>query len=239
MRKRKIRDSAPSCPKCKSSKWNVPAKIVNRGHEGLAVYEYKKTNPSKNQLFICSGCDNRWYAPGDECTLCGNCGKAVTFHDKTTSTSMVLWSEAELELRYVTENHYGCVYLLENKVPVSVKYIFEVLRRLNMDIEEVVDTVNRGEREHLWRELASEMHGSRNDHLEHTNYLMKRLSLNENDATILALHYKGMSPEAISLKMSQPVEEILKSFKNIMSAFEDSGIVVDDTVYTQDPFRYY
>ena len=104
---------------------------------------------------------------------------------------------------------------------------------------DLVDAVNNGEREHLWQTLASEMYDSKNDYIEHMNYLMKRLSINENDAMILALHYKGMSPEAISQKMSQPIEEILEVFEKIMSAFEDSGIVVDDTVYTPDPFRYY
>lgn len=239
MRKRKIHDSELSCPRCKSVKWDVPAKIVNRGDEGSMVYEFANTQFSKKQLFICSDCDNRWYASDEESVVCDNCGKPVTFHDKTTSTSMVLWSNQRFELRYVTENHCGCVYLLENGIPVSVNYIFEVLRRLDMDIVEVVDTVNKGERESLWKELATEMYGLKDDYLEHTNYLMKRLSLDENDATILALHYKGMSPEAIALKIMQPAEKVMKSFEKIMSAFEDSGIVVDDTVYTSDPFRYY
>ncbi len=239
MRKRKIQDSELCCPRCKSVKWDVPVKIVNRGDERLVVYECVKAHLSKKQLIICSDCDNRWYVSDDECTICDSCGKAVTFHDKTISTSMALWSDSRFELKYVTENHYGCVYLLDNGIPVSVKYIFEVLRHLEMDIEEVVDIVNRGERKHLWQELASEMYDSKDDYLEHTNYLMKRLSLDEDDAMILALHYKGMSPEAISLNTSQSVEKVLESFEKIMSAFENSGIVVDDTVYTSDPFRYY
>ncbi len=239
MRKRKILDSKILCPRCKSAKWNIPANIINRSDGKTTVYECVENYFSKKQLFICSDCNNRWYMTDDESAICKNCGKIVTSCDKTASTSMVLWSNLEFELRYVTENHYGCVYLLENGIPVSVKYIFEVLRRLDMDIEDVVDAVNNGEREHLWQTLASEMYDSKNDYIEHMNYLMKRLSINENDAMILALHYKGMSPEAISQKMSQPIEEILEVFEKIMSAFEDSGIVVDDTVYTPDPFRYY
>jgi len=68
---------------------------------------------------------------------------------------------------------------------------------------------------------------------------MKRLGLDDDDAIILSLHFTGMGLEAISLHLKRPLKDIRIAFDRIMKAYEDSGIVVDDSVFTDDPFQYY
>lgn len=70
-------------------------------------------------------------------------------------------------------------------------------------------------------------------------YFRSRLGLSELDATVLAIHFTGMSPEAIALKMILDSEIIRVSFDRIMDAYSHAGIVVDDTAYTKDPKKYY
>ena len=70
-------------------------------------------------------------------------------------------------------------------------------------------------------------------------YFQTKLGLSEFDATVLAIHFTGMSPEAIALKMDLDYEIIRVSFDRIMDAYSHVGVVVDDTVYTEDPKKYY
>jgi len=66
-----------------------------------------------------------------------------------------------------------------------------------------------------------------------------RLSLSYEDARILAIHFTGMGPEAIAIKFGMDIESVKAAFDRIMSAYTDNGIVVDDTIFTENPFIYY
>ena len=48
-----------------------------------------------------------------------------------------------------------------------------------------------------------------------------------------------MGPEAIARKLSLDESMVSEAFDRIMDAYRDSGIIVDDTIYTNDPFSYY
>jgi len=56
---------------------------------------------------------------------------------------------------------------------------------------------------------------------------------------ILALHFVGMSPEVIALRLGSSNRDIRAAFTRIQNAYRDSDIVVNDSVYTEDPISYY
>ena len=68
---------------------------------------------------------------------------------------------------------------------------------------------------------------------------MKRLESNPFDAEILTLHFIGMCQEGISLKKGLPLKAVRSSFDAIQAAYEDSGIVVNDSIFTEDPIALY
>lgn len=88
-------------------------------------------------------------------------------------------------------------------------------------------------------ELVDYMYEHRDDYKQYIPYFKKRLNLSDTDSKILSIHFIGMGPEAIAVKFSIPYEKVKESFDRIMNAFADSGIAVDDTVFTENPFDYY
>ena len=48
-----------------------------------------------------------------------------------------------------------------------------------------------------------------------------------------------MGPEAISRKLGLEEDEVSRAFDRIMKAYSDSDILVDDTVFTIDPMKFY
>lgn len=230
--------ASPVCPKCKTKKWNEPMLVSRDSRKGTVKYTCVNTRPSK-ELMICRGCGHRWYMRGDSTPYCPRCGMTAGFRDRIAPTSMLLWSEGRRELTYVAENGYGCVYLWMDDVPIACRYIHEVLGDLAMTIGDVVRHVNNGDLVQRFSDLASEMESSRYDYEQYIEYFMKRLSLSRQDARVLAIHFTGMSPGAIALCLSCSEEEIDAAFDRIMAAYTDSGIIVDDTIFTEDPFRYY
>ena len=91
----------------------------------------------------------------------------------------------------------------------------------------------------LWRSVADDMMFHRDDYLDDVPYLSKRLNIIESDAIILAIHFTGMGPEAISVRFGLSLEDVSLSFDRIMAAFVDNGIVVDDSVFTDDAMSKY
>ena len=79
----------------------------------------------------------------------------------------------------------------------------------------------------------------KNAYRENIQYFMERLGLDGRAAEILALHFIGMSPEAISLRFGTSLKDIRAEFTKIQDAFSTSGIVVNDSVYTKDPISCY
>lgn len=238
MRAPRNEGAASVCPKCKSGKWNEPLLVSRRLNEGSFRYS-SIVVPPETELVVCTGCGCRWYVQRGIDAFCPDCGAKVGFRDRVASTSMTLWTEHGMELTYVVENGYGCVYLLDGDTPVACMYMHDVLQMLGMTIGAVVRCVNNGELTDEFKALSDRMLKAKDDHLQNVVYFMKRLSLSRRDAEILALHFTGMSPRAIARDLSCPDEEIDRAFERIMAAYQDSGIVVDDTIFTEDPFRYY
>lgn len=152
---------------------------------------------------------------------------------------MSLWKRDRFELTYVSENGYGCVYLWDDDIPIVCRYMNEVFTRFSMNIGQIIEAVNNKSMDNEWKELSEEMYADREGYTKYIDYFMKRLSLEKHDARILAMHFTGMAPEAIAKKFHYDEVDVFFAFERIMKAYSDSGIVVDDTIFTEDPFKYY
>lgn len=238
MRARRAEGAEAVCPGCHSTRWDEPM-LVTRTGEGGAVRYSRSNSRSETEMVECRYCGRRWYLAAGNDAVCPGCGTEASYRDRISSTSMTLWSSGSMELTYVTENGYGCVYLWNDDLPLACRYIHEVLGRLGMTMGEVVDRVNRGDLRKEFGELAEDMARTMNDYEIYIDYFMKRLMLRRSDARILAIHFTGMSPEAIARRFSYSEGFVREAFDRIMAAYADSGIVVDDTIYTDDPFRFY
>lgn len=237
MRDVRSSETAILCPSCKSIRWNEAPRIT-RSAPGSG--KYSKTNSKDElELMVCRACSNKWYGRRGDPPICPRCGEEISIHDRMASTSMRIWTDGRMELTYVSENGFGYIYLWDDDVPVATCYAYEVLSRFDMTIGDVVRCVNEGSMRNEWRDLAEEMLRSQDDYERYIDYFMKRLSLDKKDARILAIHFTGMGPEAIAKKFSYSSEEVRESFDRIMAAYSDSGIIVDDTIFTDDPFRFY
>lgn len=236
MRAQRSEGVAIACPRCRSRSWNVPVSVTAGAAGGYILGTPSGENTT---LIICSTCGSRWYSSPDDRTPCPSCGSPIGPREIINSSSMPLWSEGDLELCYVSSNGCGCVYLWERGVPVACMYIHEVLKEYGVKMTEVVESVNSDDGRFDWRPLAERMSESRDDYRKYIGYFKKRFSLSELDARILAIHFTGMSPKAIALMLSMDEAEISGSFERIMAAYSDSGIIVDDTIFMENPFSYY
>lgn len=238
MRSPRSDGTAATCPKCKSRRWNEPMVVVTSPRKGEAHYMGVRERPD-TALVVCRGCGRRWYMRDGGNASCPECGLMASYRDRIETTSLPLWSSGTLELTYVVENGYGCVYLWDGDYPVACRYVHEVLRSLDTTIGDLVQDVNGGRMGDGFAALADDMNIHRDDHLQMVGYFRKRLSLEVEDATILALHFTGMGPEAIARRLSLDEGEVRRAFDRIMDAYTNSGIIVDDTIFTEDPFSHY
>ena len=238
MRPPRSDDAVSICPKCKSQKWNEPMAVVTNPGDGVPHYSGVRARP-ETMLVVCKGCGSRWYMRDGGTTSCPGCGLMVSYHDRIETTSMRLWSSGSMSLTYVVENGYGCVYLWDDDIPVSCMYIHEVLRLLDLTIGNLIRCVNNGELKDEFSSLADDMVRHKDDHLQTIDYFRKRLSLTFDDAEILALHFPGMGTEAIARHLSKDEGDVRQAFDRIMDAYSNSGIIVDDTIFTEDPFSHY
>lgn len=183
----------------------------------------------------CPFCDTVWNS-SDSHRICPNCGIDIVKGSKDT---IPIWSDGTRKLVYSKKDGSDTVYLFMEGKPVASKYLSDVLDILGLTLNGFLSSVNR----HLIDErldrfaLIMEMH--RDDYLKDIPYFMDKLKLDEMDAKILALHFTSMGPEAISLYLGISSRQVRKSFDRIMEAYAERGIVVDDSVYTKDPFEEY
>ena len=49
----------------------------------------------------------------------------------------------------------------------------------------------------------------------------------------------GFCPEAIAIRLQKPLKEIRVVFDHIMKAYSDNKIVVNDSIFTEDPIALY
>lgn len=246
MRAPRKEGNASVCPACKSPRWNESPVLCVCDKCSKAFFvksDRTKRCPAchgsmDRHLSVCAACGRRWYRTGNGPSECPGCG-AVPPAERENTTSVVLWAENGSELVYVSENGYGCIYLWRDGIPVCARYIYEVLKDMGVTIGRMADSVNDGSMDAEWREYARGMNEARDGYAKYVDYFRKRLMLSEIDAKVLAIHFTGMSPSAIAVRLGLPDAEVGRIFDRIMAAYSESGIVVDDTVFTDDPFRYY
>lgn len=171
--------------------------------------------------------------------ICPKCGSKAELKNNLNISSMTIWTDGKRALKYIVEKGFGYVYLMHDHKPVATVYFHRMCSNMGINADQFINAVNDGSMEQTWKELADLMFLNRNEYKKRIRYFMKRLSLNETDAEYLAIHFTGMGPTSIAIKFGVPYGEVIASFDRIMAAFADSGIVVDDTVYTEDPFFYY
>ena len=235
------------CPSCKTKKWNESPKVFVCTKCGKMHLLRKNSRNNK-----CAACDPYRKIEHVQCHLCGEmwessskkgkkacpkCGAGIAANADVSS--MDIWSDGHFTLRYVSEEDFGFVYLIESHVPAATMYFHQLCRIYNISAEQFVTAVNNRTMDKEWEALSEKMHNERNNYLKNVSYFRKRLGLEAWDAEILALHFTGMGPDAIAVKYGVSYDEIRTAFDRIMNAYTDSGIVIDDTVFTENPFDFY
>lgn len=172
----------------------------------------------------------------DDSGACPRCGR---MKDSADDRFIDLWTDGILRLQYAFMDGFGFIYLWEHDRPVAASYFHSVLESLGTTKQSFIDGMNDGSLKPMLRAMSRTMLEHRFDYLDRVGYFVKRLGLSDDDAMVLAMHFTGMGLEAISLNLRRSIRDVRISFDRIMRAYEDSGIIVDDTVFTEDPFRFY
>ena len=232
------------CPSCKSIRWK----------ESPKAYECPKCGrmtimKSGDSAGHCSYCD-RLGKRTLKCQICGNiwtdsadvsrCPRCYNILSQDgVTTSVTVWTDSRYRLEYVSRDGFGFLYLWDGTVPVATHYMHDVCKRFGRTIDQIIHSSAKGEMEDEWKELKDEMAAKENSYAVYINYFKMRLNLSYEDARILAIHFTGMGPEAIAIKFGLDTDSVKRSFDRIMTAYADNGIVVDDTIFTDNPFIYY
>ena len=239
-------EEAVMCPSCKSRKWNEAPNLTIC--KSCGTYYIKKSDSvgsrcpsctSKKRLFeaTCRFCMANWSSATDEWTICPRCGKPRP--DEEDRKTIELWSDGRFSLKYCYADGFSYIYLWERSQPAATMYLHDLLCKMNITADQFAEHLSSSVGTDRWRELSEDMYEHKNDYLENVPYFMKRLNLCEFDATVLSIHFTGMGPEAIAVKFGISMREVRKSFDRIMEAYIDSGIVVNDSIFTHDPTSYY
>lgn len=232
------------CPSCKSDKWNEPPSIQTCASCGRFFISRKESGTprcpsckSKNvqEDRCCGFCGFEW-STFEKRDVCPRCGKDAS---DASTTSIDIWTDGRFLLKYVFTDGMAFIYLWRDGIPVITIYLHDLLRRLDVTVNHVMSMFANPDYDDTWRMLAEDMYGHRDDYLGDVAFLSKRLNIGIQDARILAIHFKGMGPEAIAMRFKVPLDTVRAAFDRIMAAFVDNGIVVDDTVFTDDAMSYY
>lgn len=229
------------CPACKSRKWDEVADIricefcgsvfVSRNRESKMCAVCAKTEVGS--VLSCSFCGMVWVSADEEWDVCPRCG---TSRDVSVTT---LWSSGGTFLRYVEDSGCSVVYLWENGLPVSAEYLQDMLDNQGISMAAFAACLRGSVSAPRWESEARHLSLCREDYAERIPYFMSRLNLDRFDATILAIHFTGMSPEAIGLRLGVDYRKVRDSFDKIMVAFSENGICVNDAIFTSNPERCY
>lgn len=231
------------CPSCKSKKWNeTPEMRLCPQCGGLFISSGNGARcPACSRKrafeFTCGFCGVSWSSTSEEMTACPRCGKPNPKRDGDRTID--IWSDGSWTLKYVSSEGFGIVYLWEDGVPTASMYFHDLLRRVRMTAQSFVASMSEHSLDEDMADVAREMHEHMDDYLTNVSYFMKRLGLCEFDATVLAIHFTGMAPEAISVRFGIPIDEVRQSFDRIMDAYSDNEIVVNDYIFTDDPISLY
>ena len=231
------------CPSCKSKKWNeTPEMRLCPQCGGLFISSGNGDRcPACSRKrafeFTCGFCGASWSSTSEEMTACPRCGKPNPKRDGDRTID--LWSHGSWTLKYVSSEGFGIIYLWEDGVPTASMYFHDLLRRMRLTAPSFAASLSEHALDGDLGDVAEEMHEHMDDYCANVPYFMKRLGLCEFDATVLAIHFTGMAPEAISVRFGISLEEVRQSFDRIMGAYSDSDIVVNDSIFTDDPISLY
>ncbi|MGN0138376.1 MAG: hypothetical protein ACI381_07210, partial [Candidatus Methanomethylophilaceae archaeon] len=192
------------CPSCKSRKWNEVPEIrvcnrcgrsfIPRSHASDPKCPHCSSTRTTNDN-RCPFCGMEWSSVGDW-SACPRCGKERQGSDR----SMEIWSDGMMSLRYVFTDGMAFVYLWNGNIPEATIYFRDLLRRTSLTASQAMLRFSDPVYDSLWRSVAEDMMHHRDDYLDDVPYLSKRLNIVESDAIILAIHFTGMGPEAISVR---------------------------------------
>ena len=238
-------DLVKTCPSCRSRKWNeLPFAIVCRKCGKLSVLGRSGSlcpacrGAGDFEEIVCGFCGTSWIAADPSKKICPVCGIVASSGDGSEKLT-ALWEKGNLRLNYIFKDGIGCVYLWDGSRPVSCRYLNEVLDDCGIKFETLIKRAGSRLHDRFWESLADDMRSRQDAYRENIPYFMGRIGIGQEQAEILALHFTGMSPEAISLRSKRSLKEIRTEFTRIQEAFSQSGIVVNDSVYTEDPISCY
>ncbi len=243
-------DNVRMCPSCKSKKWNEPPKMIACSKCGSVFIPQttgkvcpkcsRKSGKGETKDHECGFCGTVWVTTGQGPYVCPRCGLIPSSETGDgNEIQIVLWHDDTMKLTYLFKDNMGCVYLWNNSIPETAMYIETFLRRTELTLKSLVSRAGDEEYDGFWKDIAERMHSQKDEYQSNIPYFMKRLGLDQEHAEILALHFIGMGPEAIALRFDRPIDEIRKAFDVIMASYTDNGIVVNDSIFTDDPIALY
>ena len=236
-------DTVRTCPSCRSKKWNElpPVRTCSMCHGRFVSRAPGKVCPAcagkAAHRMECGFCGTSWTAER-EARVCPVCGLVLSGEDGSEKNT-TLWDDGESKLDYLFKDGIGCVYLWKRGYPDSCEYLDSLLERKNLRYNTLVGRAMDDRYGDFWRGLAEDLHARRDMYAENIPYLAGRLGLDPGDAEILALHFVGMSPEVITLRLDMNIRDVRAAFTRIQDAYRRSDIVVNDSVYTDDPISCY
>ncbi|WII07992.1 hypothetical protein PED39_02010 [Methanomassiliicoccales archaeon LGM-RCC1] len=236
-------NAVKTCPSCRSMKWDELPPKSECFRCGRMFIQFKRNSlcpickGEDHSEFRCGFCGAEWVASADAKKICPACG--LVFSDDESEKLIVLWEKDGLRLVYLFKDGIGCVYLWEGSYPISCRYMDELLDEKGLEFATIVRHAGNERYGRFWDSLTEDMMSRRDSYRENIPYFMDRLGLNEGQAEILALHFTGMSPETIALRLGRSLRDIRSEFTRIQNAFSRGGIVVNDSVYTEDPISCY
>ena len=239
-------DSVRTCPSCRSRKWNELPRVAKCFKCGSLFIQQKREgtcprcsdSPGYAEC-TCGFCNTAWITNGDGKGICPRCGLIVSEEDDASEKLIRLYEKDKYRLNYLFKDGIGCVYLWEGSFPVACEYMDRLLRDLRLRFETFIDRVGSPRRKMFWDSVVEKLLEGKDAYRQNIPYFMERLGLDGRSAEILALHFIGMSPEVISLRFETTLKDIRTEFTGIQEAFSKSGIVVNDSVYTEDPISCY
>ncbi len=232
-----------TCPSCRSMKWDELPPKADCFRCGRTFIRFNRGSlcpvckGEDHDEFKCGFCGEEWVASADSNKICPACGMVLS--DDKSERLIGFWERDGRRLVYLFKDGIGCVYLWEGSYPVSCRYLDEVLDERGLEFATIVRHAGNEKYGRFWDSLMEDMISRRDSYRENIPYLKGRLGLNDGQAEILALHFTGMSPETIALRLGRSLRDIRSEFTRIQSAYSQEGIVVNDSVYTEDPISCY
>lgn len=234
------------CPQCKSRKWNrVPSVVRCIICKGYFVNENVGNiakcpacaSVGEGIVLKCPFCNSRWISKKESWDACPFCGSS--YANVCGDLVIDMWSDGSTFLKYHANEGTGVVYLWVGGKPICSKYLTELLQRSQKNVEQLMYAIGKPGFDEMWRGIVEWMFSERDNYRDNIEYLQDLLGMDDTDTLILALHFTGMGPEAIGVRLDLPYEEVKESFSRIMDAYISNDIFVDDTIYTRDPMSEY